>query len=55
MSIDRFEQVSTAASAEPSIAEMASEGNWLVAIIGEDEGDGEDDRGELQLSGNDSN
>ena len=55
MSIDRFERASTAASAEPSVAETASEGDWLMAAIGEDEGDGEDDGGELQLSGNDPN
>jgi hypothetical protein len=53
MSIDRFERASTAASAEPSVAETASEGDWLMAAIGEDEGDGEDV--ELQLSGNDPN
>ena len=53
MSIDRFERASTAASAEPSVAETASEGDWLMAAIGEDEGDGEDGGGELQLSGND--
>ena len=28
MNVDRFEQVSTAPSAEPSITEMASEGDW---------------------------
>jgi 20S proteasome subunit alpha 6 len=55
MSIDRFERASTAASAEPSVAETASEGDWLMAAIGEDEGDGEDGGGELQLSGNDLN
>jgi 20S proteasome subunit alpha 6 len=55
MSIDRFERASTAASAEPSVAETASEGDWLMAAIGEDEGDGDDDGGELQLSGNDPN
>lgn len=53
MSVDRFERASTAASAEPSVAETASEGDWLMAAIGEDEGDGEDDGGEPQLSGND--
>jgi 20S proteasome subunit alpha 6 len=55
MSIDRFERASTAASAEPSVAETASEGDWLMAAIGEDEGDGEDGGGELQLSGSDLN
>jgi 20S proteasome subunit alpha 6 len=55
MSIDRFERASTAASAEPSVAETASEGDWLMAAIGEDEGDGEDDGGEPPLSGNDLN
>jgi 20S proteasome subunit alpha 6 len=55
MSIDRFERASTAASAEPSVAETASEGDWLMAAIGEDEGDGEDGEGELELSGNDLN
>ena len=55
MSIDRFERASTAASADPSVAETASEGDWLMAAIGEDEGDAEDDGGELHLSGNDSN
>jgi len=55
MSVDRFERASTAASAEPSVAETASEGDWLLAAIGEDEDDGEDDGGELQLSGNDPN
>ena len=46
-----------AVSAEPSIAEMTSEGDWLMAAIGEDEGDGDedDDGGELQLSGIDPN
>ena len=53
MSVDRFERASTAPSAEPSVAETASEGDWLMAAIGEDEGDGEDDGGEPQLSGND--
>ena len=53
MSIDRFERASTAASAEPSVAETASEGDWLMAAIGEDEGDDEDDGVVLQLSGND--
>jgi len=53
MSDDRFERTSTAPSAEPSIAETASEGDWLMAAIGEDEGDGEDGGGELHLSGND--
>ena len=53
MSVDRFERASTAASAEPSVAETASEGDWLMAAIGEDDGDGEDDGGEPQLSGND--
>jgi 20S proteasome subunit alpha 6 len=53
MSIDRFERASTAASVEPSVAETASEGDWLMAAIGEDEGDGEDGGGEPQLSGND--
>ena len=55
MSVDRFERASTAASVEPSVTETASEGDWLMAAIGEDEGDGEDDGGELQLSGNDPN
>ena len=54
MSIDRFERASTAASAEPSVAETASEGDWLMAAIGEDEGDGEDGEGEF-LSANDLN
>ncbi len=54
-SIDRFERASTAASAEPSVAETASEGDWLMAAIGEDEGDGEDGGSEPQLSGNDLN
>jgi 20S proteasome subunit alpha 6 len=53
MSVDRFERASTAASAEPSVAETGSEGDWLMAAIGEDEGDGEDDGGEPQLPGND--
>ena len=55
MSIDRFERASTAASAEPSVAETASEGDWLMAAIGEDDGDAEDGGGELQLSENDLN
>ena len=38
-------------SAEPSIAETTSEGDWLMATIGEDEGDREDAGGEPQLSG----
>ena len=46
MNVDRFKRVSTAPSAKPSIAEMASEGNWLMATIGEDEANGEDDGGE---------
>jgi 20S proteasome subunit alpha 6 len=54
MSVDRFERASTAPSAEPSVAETASEGDWLMAAIGEDEADGEDDGGEPQLSANDS-
>ncbi len=54
-SIDRFERASTTASAAPSVAETASEGDWLMAAIGEDEGDGEDGGGEPQLSGNDLN
>ena len=53
MSDDRFERASTAASAEPSVAETASEGDWLMAAIGEDEGDGENDGDEHQPSGND--
>jgi len=54
MNVDRFEWVSTAPSAEPSIAEMASEGDWLMAAIGEDKANGEDDGSEPQLSANDS-
>ncbi len=46
MNVDRFERASTALSTKPSIAEMASEGNWLMATIGEDEANGEDDGGE---------
>ncbi|KAF8267094.1 hypothetical protein EI94DRAFT_1771950 [Lactarius quietus] len=53
MSVDRHERASAAPSVEPSVAESASEGDWLMAAIGEDEGDGEDDLGELQLPGND--
>jgi 20S proteasome subunit alpha 6 len=52
ISDDRFERASAAPSVEPSVAETASEGDWLMAAIGEDEGDGEDNEGELQLSGN---
>jgi 20S proteasome subunit alpha 6 len=52
MSVDRFERASTAPSAEPSVAETGSEGDWLMAAIEEDEGDGEDDGGELPLPGN---
>lgn len=54
LSVDRLERASAAPSVEPSVAETASEGDWLMAAIGEDEGDGEDDLGELQLPGNDS-
>ena len=39
-------------SAKPSVAETASKGDWLMAAIGEDEGDGGDNGGELQLSRN---
>jgi 20S proteasome subunit alpha 6 len=53
MSDDRFERASAAPSLEPSVAETASEGDWLMAAIGEDEGDGGEDGGELQLPGND--
>ncbi|KAH9967710.1 hypothetical protein BGW80DRAFT_674688 [Lactifluus volemus] len=53
MSDDRFERASAAPSVEPSVAETASEGDWLMAAIEEDEGDGEDDGGELQLPGDD--
>ena len=55
MSIDRFKRASSAGSAEPSVAETAGKGDWLMAAIGEDEGNGEDGGGELQLSGNDLN
>jgi hypothetical protein len=44
-----------AASAKPNVAEKASEGDWRITAIGEDDGDGEDDEGELQLPGNDPN
>jgi hypothetical protein len=54
MNVDRFEWASTAPSIEPSVAEMASEGDWLMATIGEDKADGEDDGSEPQLSANDS-
>jgi hypothetical protein len=54
MNVDRFKQASTAPSAELSVAEMASEGDWLMATIGEDKADGEDDGSEPQLSANDS-
>jgi hypothetical protein len=40
--------------AEPSVAKTASKGDWLMATIGEDEGDGEDDSSEPQLSENDT-
>ena len=53
LSVDRLERASAAPSVEPSVAETASEGDWLMAAIGEDEGDGEDDLGDLQLPGND--
>ena len=53
MSVDRHERASAAPSVEPSVAETASEGDWLMAAIGEDEGDGEDDLGDLLLPSND--
>ena len=53
MSDDRFERASAAPSVEPSVAETASEGDWLMAAIGEDEGDGEGEGGELHSSSND--
>jgi hypothetical protein len=53
MSVDRHERASAAPSVEPSVAETASEGDWMMAAIGEDEGDGEDDPGDLQLPSND--
>jgi 20S proteasome subunit alpha 6 len=34
MSIDKFERACTAASAKPSVAEMASEDDWLMAAMG---------------------
>jgi len=55
MSDDRLERASTAPSVEPSVAETASEGDWLMAAIGEDEGDGEDEIGDHVLPGNDPN
>ena len=42
-----------AAKVKPNVAEKASEGDWHITAIGEDDGDGGDDEGELQLSGND--
>ncbi|KAI9433300.1 hypothetical protein H4582DRAFT_1988316 [Lactarius indigo] len=53
MSDDRLERASAAPSIEPSVAETASEGDWLMAAIGEDEGDGEDEAGDPELPGND--
>lgn len=53
MSDDRLERASAAPSIEPSVAETASEGDWLMAAIGEDEGDGEDEAGDHELPGND--
>ena len=53
MSADRLERASAAPSVEPSVTETASEGDWLMAAIGEDEGDGDDEVGDLQLTGND--
>jgi hypothetical protein len=32
MSIDKFERACTAASAEPSVTETASEDDWLMAV-----------------------
>ena len=52
MSVDRLERASTAPSAEPSVTETASEGDWLMAAIGEDEGDGEDEAVDPELRGN---
>ena len=42
-----------AASAKPNDAEKASEDGWRITAIGEDDGEGEDDEGEHQPSGND--